>query len=139
MDRSAVQAIVDRELGPLLARLGIDHWKVRCSYAPAPDQDDGCTLRGECTRLLDYHDAFIRFNPEAFEDEDGVLVTLRHELYHIVLAPIDLYTSAVERAVPADSTSAVLERVREHALESAVTALERMYAGLASNLTIVGE
>lgn len=132
MDRSAVQAVVERELGPLLQRLGIGHWKVRCSYAPAPDQDDGTLLRGECTRLVDYQDAHIRFNPEAFDDEDAVLVTLRHELFHVILSPFDLYTSAVERAQVEGPAAEVLERIREHVLEQIVINLERMFSGLSA-------
>lgn len=32
MDRSEVRAIVEREIGPLMTRLGISHWEVVVSY-----------------------------------------------------------------------------------------------------------
>lgn len=130
MDRSAVQAIVERECGPLVRRLGLDGWEFKLSYAPEPADDDGSLKKGECTRLVDYRSACITFNPDAFDDEAGVIATLRHELFHCVLAPIDLYTSAIERLGVADPAGAILERVLEHSMEKAVEALEAMFVGL---------
>src|SRR5260370_42055938 len=97
MDRSEVKAIVDAEIGLLMRRLGISHWKVTVSYDPERCDGDGVLKRGECTRLVDYNSAHIRLNPESFDDGVCVLRTLRHELYHIVLSPFDLYSSAVDR------------------------------------------
>jgi hypothetical protein len=90
--------------------------------------------RGECTRLVDYQSAHISLNPEAFEIESEVLGTLRHELFHIILAPLDLYTSAVARLEISDDAAEILDRVREHAIEQAVGGLERMHAGLITPL-----
>ena len=84
MDRSAVQAVVEHALAPLQERLGIAHWQVKCSYVVIAD-DDGTQTRAECTRLVDYHDAHIRFNPEAFQ---GVLVKeqdLKNTIYRFTL------------------------------------------------------
>jgi hypothetical protein len=130
LDRSTVERIVGREIEPLKARLGLDHWSIQCSFASAPVDDDGHLLRGECTRLVDYHSAHIVFNPEAFSTEEGVLETLRHELFHCVLAPWDLYTSAVARANLTEVEASILDRVREHATEHTVIGLERMFEGL---------
>jgi hypothetical protein len=130
METSEVREVVEREMPGLLRRLGLGRWKVRVSYAHrAPE--DGTVQRGECTRLVDYDDACITLNPGAFDDEAGVLVTLRHELFHIVLAPFDLFMATAERLVETPSPAAdVLDRIWGHAVERAVIALERMYSGL---------
>jgi hypothetical protein len=131
MDRSAVEATVAREIGPLCARLGIEGWKIAVSYDPESVDGDGHLKHGECTRLVDYNSAHISLNPESFEDEDAVLRTLRHELFHVVLSPFDLYSSAVDRAIdtPA-SVREILDRVWNHACERAVINLERMFSAM---------
>ena len=134
MDRSAVESLVVRHLSRLSARCGLHQWEITCGYAGEPAADDGTLNRGECTRLIDYHSAHITLNPDAFTDESGVLATLRHELFHIVLAPFDLYTSAVEGLELPTAAAELLERVRDHALERAVAGVERMWAGLSERI-----
>ena len=114
------------------AQLGLHQWEISVGYAAEPADDDGSLKRGECTRLIDYHSAHISLNPDAFADDAAVLVTLRHELFHIVLAPFDLYTSAVDRIELPEVAVELLDRVRDHAIERAVAGLERMWVGLSA-------
>jgi hypothetical protein len=132
VDKSQVKLIVDAALDPLMRRLGLERWEVQVSYASEAVDDAGCLTRGECTRLVDYSSAHIRLNPEAFDEPDAVLRTLRHELFHIVLSPFDLYTSMVAEALTMPIVTAMLGRTREHACEQAVINLERMFAGLST-------
>src|SRR3954447_2607620 len=97
MDRSEAKAIVEREIEALLRQLGLEHWKIAVSYDPERTDSDGHVKHGECTRLLDYESAHISLNPESFDDQDDVLRTLRHELFHVVLSPFDLFSSSVDR------------------------------------------
>jgi hypothetical protein len=129
MDRGAVAAIVGRELGPLKSRLGIDHWDIEVTYGYI-EGDVGCTTKGRCRRQVDYDRATIEIDPEAHDDEADVLKTLRHELFHVVLAPYDLYTYSVDKAGLDSPINAVLDRVWGHACEKAVIRLEKMYQGL---------
>ena len=62
-----------------------------------------------------------------------MIETLRHELFHCVLAPFDLYTSSVERLEVPGPARGILERVLDHAAEAAVANLQRMFAGLTSD------
>jgi hypothetical protein len=131
MDRSAVKAIVDREIEPLMDRLGIGHWKIRVNYRPEATDEVGRLRHGECTRLVDYNSAGIVLNPEAFDDEADVLASLRHELFHVVLSPFDLFMQAARAALGDDrSALATLERVWDHAVEKAVINLGRIWYGL---------
>jgi hypothetical protein len=130
LDRSAVERVVLDHLPRLSAQFGLHNWEISVGYAAEPAEDDGSLMRGECTRLVDYHSAHISLNHDAFADELAVLVTLRHELFHIVLAPFDLYTGAVESIDLPDVAHDLLERVRDHAVERAVAGLERMWAGV---------
>jgi hypothetical protein len=128
MDKSEVQSIAERELKRLSKRLGLTHWEIKLSFLPEATDDDGLLRRGECTRLVDYYNAHISLNPEAFDDEESLVKTLRHELFHIVLAPFDLYTSLVADAVEEDKIAReMLDRVRDHACEQTVVNLEIMF------------
>lgn len=131
MDRSAVAQVVAEHIARLSAQCGLHQWEISIGYHAEPADDDGSLKRGECTRLIDYNSAHISLNPDAFADEAAVLVTLRHELFHIVLAPFDLYTSAVERIELPDVAEELLDRVRDHAIERCVAGLEGVWAGLA--------
>lgn len=130
MDKSAVAQVVAEHLPRLSAQLGLHQWEITIGYASEAADDEGSLKRGECSRLVDYQSAHISLNPDAFADADGVLATLRHELFHIVLAPFDLYTSAVEVLELPDVAAELLERVRDHALERAVAGMERMWEGI---------
>ena len=126
MDRNAVEAVVDREIEGLIHRLGVAHWRIEVRY----DLRDDETL-GECTRLVNYNKAIVRLNAELLDDDDAVLKTLRHELFHIVLAPFDLFiTAAADTVNESTALAAVLDTVKHHAIEKTVINLERMYRGL---------
>ena len=130
MDQSAVERVVAEHLAQLSAKCGLHQWDIAVSYeSRSPDGDGGWT-RGECTRLVDYHSAHISLNPAAFADDAGVLLTLRHELFHIVLAPFDLYVSAVEGIELPEVAADLLEGIADHATERTVAGLERLWAGL---------
>jgi hypothetical protein len=127
VDRSRVKEIVDREIEPLMARLGLDRWSVEVKYGPIGDDQSG-----RCSRLYDYERATIEFDPEKIEDEADVLKTLRHELFHVVHSPFDLYSCAVDNAGLGKTMDDVLDRVWRHACEKTVINLERLYQGLTS-------
>jgi hypothetical protein len=130
MDRSAVKAIVDREIEPLMVRLGIPHWHVVVSYDLRAD-DGICRVKGRCSRAMDYNKARIEFDPDECDDEDDVLKTLRHELFHVVASPFDLYMQAADQLTKEGSPEeAILRRVFDHAVEKAMINLERMFLGL---------
>ena len=90
MDASAVKALVSRELEPLAEKLGVGHWDITTSTGSLEAGSDGAMKAGECNRLIDYDAAHIRLNPEAFEADADAIKTLRHELFHILVSPLDL-------------------------------------------------
>jgi hypothetical protein len=130
MKRSDVEPIVAEHLPRLSAALGLHHWEVTLSYENVDVDDEGYWKRGECTRLVDYQSAHITLNPSAFLTPDDVLKTLRHELFHIILSPFDLYQAAVDRAGINQPITDLLGRIWDHAVERSVAALERMHEGL---------
>jgi hypothetical protein len=128
MDRSAVEAIVRREIEPLKRQLGISHWKVSAHYDLRADD---CCTRAQCTTLVDYERVRIDFDPDGMDDEAEVIETLLHELLHVVLSPFDIVVNAL-RDVLDERTRTILQSIHTHAVEKAVINLERMYLGLTS-------
>jgi hypothetical protein len=130
MDRSAVKAIVERELNPLARRLGVSHWELTVKF-DLRDGDGGRGTQGRCTKYVDYDKAIISLDPDSLADEAEVVRVLIHELLHIVLAPFDVLVNAVGPVLKRDETlAAVLDSVRMNAVEQAVVNLERMYRNL---------
>jgi hypothetical protein len=130
MDKSTLKAMVDREIEPLMRRLGIPHWRVTVSYGLVEGSGLNRRFHGECNRSVDYNQAHITLDPETLDDEAHALKVLRHELYHVVLAPFDVYSNAVDAAVGTGTTTNILGSVWTHAVEQAAINLERMFLGL---------
>jgi hypothetical protein len=123
LDRSACKRIVECEIVGLLEACGVPHWHVEVVYGPI-----GGNAVGECERLLDYESAEIRIDPERIDDEEHLLKVLRHETFHIVLAPFDLLRTWIEAGLDGAELEKV-QRVVRHAEETAVKALSRMWWG----------
>jgi hypothetical protein len=122
---------VEKEIESLTERLGLGHWSVVVSYEPQTTDDPDRIPSGRCTPLVDYDSARIVLNPEAFDGQDEVRKTLRHEMFHLVVSPYRVYRQAVVASQPDGSPLvAVLDEVWTHADERAVKNLERMYHGL---------
>jgi len=139
MDLSAARAIIDAELPGLMRALGIPHWRIKVVYEPV-EGDPGCRGMARCDRLERYETATLTFDPAAFDDADQLRGTLRHELFHVVLAPFDLYDGAVTAAVRGRrDVGAVLQTAWDHAVEKCVVNLERMFWGVLENLRYVEE
>lgn len=134
MDASAVKALVARELEPLAKKLGVGHWQITASTSPKDSDGDGQILRGECNRLIDYDNAHITLNPEAFDDEGDALKTIRHELLHVVVSPFDLVWDMAKELMGDDAKAfKALAVAWTHATEKTIINLERMYQGLTAS------
>jgi hypothetical protein len=130
MDRSAVRAIVEREIGPLKARLGISHWSVAVAF-DLREPSGHFSTRGECNFHVDYDKATICFDPDQLDDEAEVLHVLRHELFHIIISPFSIFMNSVRPFLNTDPVKFdMADSVFTHAMERAVINLERMFEGL---------
>jgi hypothetical protein len=135
LDRSAVQAIADRELGPLMGRLGLERWDISVYCDLKADEPGAFGTRGQCTWQADYDTAVIRLAPDNLNTEAEVIEVLRHELFHAVLAPISIFKNAIRPALAADETKwAMADSVFTHTVERLVIGLERMYRGLTAGV-----
>jgi hypothetical protein len=130
LDRSAVERIARREIGPLKERLGLRDWEIKLRF-DLKSEGDATIASGECNWLIDYERATINLAPAELETEEEVIEVLRHEMFHVVLAPISIYANAVRAALGgAAARRAMAESVYTHAVERMAINLERMYQGL---------
>lgn len=126
MDQSKVKEIVERESPNLIRLMALDHWTIIYKFDYTAEK-----CYAECDAKADYTRATIRFNPAEMENETDVITTLRHELFHVVLSPYDLYLEAVDKILPDPSPEAkVLGRVWTHVIEQGVVNLELMWERL---------
>jgi hypothetical protein len=129
LDASEVRKLVEEHAPRLRDALGISHWTIAFRYGPLGGDGDFRTP-GRCEAYDEYLRACIRLDPEAFDSPEEVLATLRHELFHVVLAPMDLAIIAASRHFPDERASDAIRDVWRHQVEATVLALERMYVGL---------
>lgn len=123
MDQSKVKEIVDRESPEMVRLMALDEWTIIFKYDYTAEK-----TYAECNALLDYRRATINFNPATFETEMDVITTLRHELFHVVLACYNLYNETVDTVLTASSLEAkTLARIWIYVQEQGVVALELMW------------
>ena len=128
MDRSAVKAIVDREIEPMMARLGVPHWRVSVDYGPCSNPN----WKASCGRTPDYNQATITIDASLADNEQDVIDSLEHELFHVLLAPFGLYRDLVTQHVAEGSAEEKQEaRLFCFTIEQMVINLKRMRIGLA--------
>lgn len=137
MERKDAKKIIDRELVPLMERLGIPHWKITIVLGPTESTDDGSCVLGLCRRLPDYNRAQITINFDDIEDEAKLMRTLVHELSHIVISPFDVYRDTITQHLAPDSHEGRSEcRLFTYVVEQTIINLERMYRGLTSPVAV---
>jgi hypothetical protein len=131
MDRSEVRAIVEREIGPLMAALGVSWWKVVVEYGPIQvpkGTPDAFVAAARCDRKPDYNRATITIDPEKCDSGEDVMEYLVHELAHLVLAPFDLYRQFATKYIEANSPGDHQEdAIFAHVVEQAVIGVERIW------------
>ena len=127
MDRSEVRAIVETNLDRIRTALNLHDWFIGINYGPTdnPNWAASCDRSGG-----DYQRASIVIDPHMHDTPEDVLKTLVHELLHLALAPLDVYRDAISSFAPSEADG-MEQRVWTHAIEQAVTRLER---GVARNL-----
>jgi hypothetical protein len=141
MDQSEARRLVEAHIEGYTAALGIAFWRLTILYEPI-DAEPGRVCRdhkaaGECITNVRYNRATIRLDPAQLDDAAKLLEALRHELFHVVLAPFllyrDHYLATVERGSGADDQES---RLWEFVAEQAVINLERVWEGIAERNTL---
>ncbi len=123
MDRSECEALGRKHLGPLMNFLGVGEWLVTFKISRLEDDTDAT-----CSRNLPYDLATVEFDPNQIKDVDHFLDVLAHELFHIVLAPFDLYRSHYCAALEPKSTEDKREDVLwANSVERTILNLERLW------------
>lgn len=127
MDKGECKEIVDRNITRLLISMGINHWDIHIGYN-LRESNGSKRAGGRCEATPDYNLALIQIDPDVHDDEKEVIKTLKHELFHVLLSPFDVYSEAVNLATADDPKSyQILERMFTHAKEKAVINLERFW------------
>lgn len=128
MDKSKLQAIVEAALPGYVTLFGLKRWKITLQYGRLGDGN-----AAECSHDLSYSTATIGFDPEKHADEDQVLANLRHELFHLIHGPFDLFYNIAVAGMD-EARGAVCDRAWTFSAEQTVVALEAMYAAMLTHL-----
>lgn len=120
MDQSKVREIVEANFKQMRWDLQLQDWRVDIEYAPLPEE-----VGAQVRIKPHYRSAVITIDPPKQADEEMVLRNLRHELLHLLLAPMTAYGNAVEEMIP-DGARPVDQHLFTYHNEMLVGNLERM-------------
>jgi hypothetical protein len=133
MDQSKVEQVIDRELDSLTKALGLSDWDLSLKYEPI---DPGDFLRksraiGECVSNPIYDTATIKIDPAIVDSTPELMDVFRHELFHVVLSPFDVYHDYCLAKLESGTVEARQDAlVWAQAVERGVIHLERMFKGM---------
>jgi hypothetical protein len=134
LDRSEVKRIVESNIVDMKYRLGLGQWDVRVEFdlRETPPGEAACFVtRGQNTWHIDYETALIKLDPDQLETEEDVLDVLRHELFHLLAAPLSIARNALKPLLEADPVRRdMVDSVWTHAVERVIKNIERMHRGL---------
>jgi hypothetical protein len=119
MDKSEIRAIVEEHLPHLKQSLGLNHWVINVEYKKLDDD-----VSGECRARYPYHRADLKLDPAELHSRAAVLETLRHELLHVVLSPINILMDTAWDLVSGPEAESALKQAYRHANELSVNAVE---------------
>jgi hypothetical protein len=135
VDLSAARAIVEEHLPRYKKALGINHWDIFISFqtieARRPRRDCDGPVGAYNSHNVCYEHARIEIDHNEVDDEATLLFRLRHELFHLILAPFTLYrhymVQSIESGSPADHQE---DNIWDFSVEQGVLALQRLWRGL---------
>jgi hypothetical protein len=134
MDRSELKAIVDAHVDSLIAALGLSDWRLVIEYDRCPSGGPGEAVRylsRQRARIYLDHDEMSGSGVVAAgSPEDYALEILRHELFHVLLAPFDTLHDAMTAGMEDSREKQCLNLLFDEAQEAGVRAIERMWPGL---------
>jgi hypothetical protein len=93
MDRSACKAIADKHLLRMMRLVGVSHWTIAVSFDATKEG-----TKATCEVFVKYERAEITIDAQKAETPLDVLESLRHELFHVLLANFEVYFQIVQRA-----------------------------------------
>lgn len=126
MDKSAVEAIVDKWLPIYQKMFGLDHYKIKVYYQHCGSDTEGWSNAATYDANPAYNLANLWLDPHQQDDEEDVLDSLRHELFHVVLDPYWAY----RRIVNAGGEDQAREKeVWRFFSEQAVVRLQNLFKG----------
>jgi|GEM_PF-3436176 len=124
MDRSQCSYIVKREMPKLTKLLGVQFWIITVTYEPISDPK----INSTCDRQYPQQKAVINIDPGKHRTEADILHSLRHELIHILLSPLDVYRNLAAANFEPNTPMAKVEATSwEISLELSVLAVERIF------------
>lgn len=126
MKRETAQKLVEEYLPVFLDILNLTEHEIQVSLGRCDDKDNA----GECVRYYDYRRADITINPSLIDTEQELKNVLLHELCHVLHSPWDLFYRTAKEAAATDKMRNILDGVFDHAQESSVSKLERVFSGL---------
>jgi len=131
MTEERAAELVNSNLMRLAELHGVPHWRISIRFGLEDgdaDQGNGFLGTMTCDAREERERACIRINLDAFKDQDDpdqlFLEALSHEMKHIVIAPFEAFTKAIEPFIPKEAWDSICA-VRTSAVERCVRNLER--------------
>lgn len=126
MDQSRVQKVIDEHLKSLTEQLGVERWKITIGVGRCENPEHSA----EVSRDTPYNLASIMIDSERHHSEETALEDLKHELVHLVLAPMDAYRDVMRKSLIPEIRDSGIESIQWHyAIEQCVINVMRAISG----------
>lgn len=126
LPKERIIALLDDHFDTMRHQLQVGHWALNVLVEPIKDFD----TVAEVHMFGDYDKATITIDPRKHHSDEDVLRSLRHEMLHLHLNPVEIYSETMgEMLEPLDESGSLYaaeQRLRTHAIERMVLNLERM-------------
>lgn len=123
LSRREASKLVEREILRLLKVLHLEDWRVEGCLGRA----GGCDSIAEVGALDEYKVASITVDPERHDSLDEISESVRHEVFHLLLAPFQAYRAALKDANGEDFKD--LPSLWDRCEEDVIRRLERTSLG----------
>lgn len=121
MERSECKKIVEAHLKDLMWELAVQNWQVNIRYQELPERT---TASVELNYAYEWAILFI--DPDKHETTEDVLKSLRHELIHLLLGPIEAYRLTLRELIKPKLHDAEAQAAHT-AIERTVLNIERIF------------
>jgi len=127
-DAAAEKAVTKKFLTTWKRLLSIEDWDITIKYKSLPEDE-----LGNCSVVAAHKQASIEIDPKQHKNKELLLLTVRHELLHLVHANFNIYRNAVEGCL-GSSTIAVADTIFETGSEDVVLKIENLLKRLNINI-----
>lgn len=120
LDISQIKETTEKAIEFYKVAFGLRDWRISVEYG-IPKAENPELIYAQVDAIYERQRATILINPTMFTDEEQLLETIRHEMFHLITSPVSMLYNFLP-----EQHQALIQYIEE----SIIRGLERMYEGM---------